>query len=376
MNDLLDRIDADPLATLRPQSARENERALAFAIELTEGSPALDAVRGRGILSSMIAEQRAQMEQRAEATQRPSTGFTRPLNRTGIAPARSSRPGNGSNGSNRSNGSNSYGYGSPTSAEGSFALPAQPRSGRSGDAGSRISASSAQQENWSSQPSQPNRPSQSNQQGQSGHRVVGMSRGEARAKAMSPAQAAMLGSSATGSPGQRFRTVDAPAYGASPSRSTQARTTEPPGYLSSYATNGSSALADPLFVAQSAIRENPSRSTVARPTLSVLRGGKTVGSTRKKVLGLLAIVALVTIAFAAVFMHASLARTQLGIDKLNIDIAQAERMNQRLRVQVATLEAPDRIVSVAQELGLEPPRTVRFLPTAKPLALAATRIVR
>lgn len=322
MNDLLDRIDADPLATLRPQSARENERALAFAIELTEGSPALDAVRGRGILSSMIAEQRAQMEQRAEATQRPSTGFTRPLNRTGIAPARSSRPGNGSNGSNRSNGSNSYGYGSPTSAEGSFALPAQPRSGRSGDAGSRISAS-AQQENWSSQPSQPNQQGRSTQ-----------------------------------------------------ARTTQARTTQPTGYRSSYATNGSSALADPLFVAQSAIRKNPSRSTVARPALSVLRGGKTVGSTRKKVLGLLAIVALVTIAFAAVFMHASLARTQLGIDKLNIDIAQAERMNQRLRVQVATLEAPDRIVSVAQELGLEPPRTVRFLPTAKPLALAATRIVR
>jgi hypothetical protein len=61
MNDLLDRIDADPLASLRPQSARENERALAFALELTPGTPALDAVRGRGVLRSMIATQRAEM---------------------------------------------------------------------------------------------------------------------------------------------------------------------------------------------------------------------------------------------------------------------------------------------------------------------------
>ena len=147
--------------------------------------------------------------------------------------------------------------------------------------------------------------------------------------------------------------------------------TQPRGF----ATNGALALADPDFVSHSSPRAKPESNATA-PSLRVLRGGKTVGSTRKKVLGALAIVALVSIAFAAVFMHASLARTQLSIDKLNIDITQAERMNQRLRVQVATLEAPDRIVSVAQELGLEPPRTVRFLPTAAPIALAATRIVR
>ena len=35
MNELLDRTD--PLVALRPQSARENERALAFALKLTPG---------------------------------------------------------------------------------------------------------------------------------------------------------------------------------------------------------------------------------------------------------------------------------------------------------------------------------------------------
>jgi cell division protein FtsL len=341
MNDLLDRIDIDPLASLRPQSARENERALAFALELTEGSPALDAVRGRGILASMIAEQRVELETRARSLHQSQTGFSRPSNR--VTPGgRSSR----------------------VSAEGSFALPATLRpAGHQSGAGSRISANAQYAD-------------------QAGQRV---STGEARARAMSPAPAAMLGNSVRGPQGQRLRTVDAPAYGRSANQTvnpttnrtatrTATRTvTNGHGQTGNYATNGSLALADPEFAPRFAPR---TQAEAARPSLRVLSGGKAVGNTRKKVLGVLAVMALVTIAFAAVFMHAGLARTQLGIDKLNIEITQAERMNQRLRVQVATLEAPDRIVSVAQELGLEPPKTVRFLPTAAPIALAATRIVR
>jgi cell division protein FtsL len=347
MNDLLDRIDVDPLASLRPQSARENERALAFALELTEGSAALDAVRGRGILASMIAEQRVELEMRARSQQQSQTGFSRPSNR--VTPGgRSSR----------------------VSAEGSFALPAtlRPAANQSGSS-SRISANTQY-------------PDQANQR---------VSTGEARARAMSPAPAAMLGNSVRGPQGQRLRTADAPSYGrnASPTSNQTANQTWnrtatrnfANGHRQSgnYATSGSLALANPESAPRADLRSHAERSAVikaARPSLRVLSGGKAVGNTRKKVLGVLAVIALVTIAFAAVFMHAGLARTQLGIDKLNIEITQAERMNQRLRVQVATLEAPDRIVSVAQELGLEPPKTVRFLPTAAPIALAATRIVR
>lgn len=294
MNDLLDRIETDPLANLRPQSTRENERALAFAMELTDGTPALDAVRGRGILAPMIAEQRLQLEERAQATEQARTGFSRPSNRV-IAGSRNGR----------------------VSAEGSFALPAtlRPTSSRPPSPGSRISA-------------------HSNGDDQSFESV------------------------------RSVRTSQTPV-------GTGQSTAAP----RSFATSGALALADPDFLPHANPRAKP-QSKATAPSLRVLRGGKTVGSVRKKVLGALGIVALVSIAFAAVFMHASLARTQLSIDKLNIDITQAERMNQRLRVQVATLEAPDRIVSVAQELGLEPPKTVRFLPTAAPIALAATRIVR
>jgi cell division protein FtsL len=288
MNDLLDRIDLDPLGTLRPQSAQENERALAFALELTEGTPALDALRGRGILASMIAEQRLQLDARARATEQAGAGFSRPSNRV-VAGSRSGR----------------------VSAEGSFALPATLRTNvsRPASPGSRISANT--------------------QNGQMGR------------------------------------------------RSTSRNSDQSTAGTRSYATNGSLALANPEFGSRPNPRaQEQERVSPTRPSLRVLSGGKVAGKTRKKVLIALAVVALVTVAFAAVFMHASLARTQLGIDKLNIEITQAERMNQRLRVQVATLEAPDRIVAVAQELGLEPPRTVRFLPTAAPIALAATRIVR
>jgi cell division protein FtsL len=340
MNDLLDRIDTDPLANLRPQSARENERALAFAMELTDGTPALDAVRGRGILASMIAEQRLQWEERAQATEQARTGFSRPSNRV-IAGSRNGR----------------------VSAEGSFALPAtlRPTSSRPQSPGSRISA-------------------HANRDHQSIRSEPRVSPGVARAQAMSAAPAAMLGNSVRGPQAQRLRTVDAPAYGRSGAQ-TSARTGQSTVRPRGFVTSGALALADPDFVphanpnaqSQSKMAAQPK---AAAPSLRVLRGGKTVRTTRKKVLGALAVIALVSIAFAAVFMHASLARTQLSIDKLNIDITQAERMNQRLRVQVATLEAPDRIVSVAQELGLEPPKTVRFLPTAAPIALAATRIVR
>jgi cell division protein FtsL len=373
MNDLLDRIDADPLAAVRPQSAHENERALAFALELTEGSPALDAVRGRGILASMIAEQREHLEARARLGEQARTGFSRPSHRVTPA-ARTNR----------------------VSAEGSFALPATLRSANQPNgSNSRISANTEQNNG-------------------SGQFDRSDSVGASRARAMSAAPAALLGNSVRGPQGQRLRTVDAPAYGRLSGQSTGRGTTQAArpsqsqngsenrgqnigqhpvrhsqlpdrrvdpnlgqgtGRTRRYATNGSLALAEPEFASHS-LRHSDAEAPTPRPSLRVLSGGKVVGSTRKKVLGSLAVVAAVTIAFAAVFMHAGLARTQLGIDKLNIEITQAERMNQRLRVQVATLEAPDRIVSVAQELGLEPPKTVRFLPTAAPMALAATRIVR
>ena len=72
----------------------------------------------------------------------------------------------------------------------------------------------------------------------------------------------------------------------------------------------------------------------------------------------------VVIGFAAVAMHATLAKDQLVLDKGRTSVQQAERANQQLRVQVAELESPERIVAVAASLGMKSPDEVTFMPAA------------
>lgn len=67
--------------------------------------------------------------------------------------------------------------------------------------------------------------------------------------------------------------------------------------------------------------------------------------------------------------HALLVTNQVRIDELQQRVDDAQARHQALRLQVATLEAPDRIVSVAQDdLGLVRPDEVTYLrPAARPL---------
>ena len=81
---------------------------------------------------------------------------------------------------------------------------------------------------------------------------------------------------------------------------------------------------------------------------------------------LVAVLTLMTvvIGFAAVAMHATLAQDQLVLDTNRVKVQQAERINQHLRVEVAELESPDRIVAVAASLGMKSPDEVTFMPAA------------
>lgn len=110
-------------------------------------------------------------------------------------------------------------------------------------------------------------------------------------------------------------------------------------------------------------RTLPSEET--RPSLKVVRQPKNATTKRRKrgfpFFSSLLLLGIFGVAGGAVFLHASLAQTQMTVDRLNTDIANAERLNQRLRVEVATLESPERIVGVAESLGLEPSESVRFL---------------
>ena len=62
--------------------------------------------------------------------------------------------------------------------------------------------------------------------------------------------------------------------------------------------------------------------------------------------------------FAVVSMHVHMAQNQFGLQRVEIDTAEQQRVNERLRNEVARLTAPDRIVQEARRLGLVPPETV------------------
>jgi hypothetical protein len=78
-------------------------------------------------------------------------------------------------------------------------------------------------------------------------------------------------------------------------------------------------------------------------------------------LGSVAVLALFTI----VAFHALLAQSQVGIDRLERETAEAQRRYEQARYAHASLASPERIVQRAAELGLVPPAGP---PTAIPLA--------
>jgi cell division protein FtsL len=71
---------------------------------------------------------------------------------------------------------------------------------------------------------------------------------------------------------------------------------------------------------------------------------------------------LVASLFALAAFHAMLATGQAKIDHLETRVGDAQAQYERLRLQVAELEAPERIVREAQErLGMVPPPGVTYL---------------
>ena len=68
------------------------------------------------------------------------------------------------------------------------------------------------------------------------------------------------------------------------------------------------------------------------------------------------------IALALVVAQAMLVQGQQQLDELDGRISEATRRQQELRLQVAQLESPDRIVAVAtNDLGMVPPPGVTYL---------------
>jgi cell division protein FtsB len=71
---------------------------------------------------------------------------------------------------------------------------------------------------------------------------------------------------------------------------------------------------------------------------------------------------IAAIAFALVYLHVVLAQRQFRIDSLNSQLAQEQTTYQQLRLQVAQLDAPDHIISMAEgQLGMVQPANVTYL---------------
>jgi cell division protein FtsL len=116
----------------------------------------------------------------------------------------------------------------------------------------------------------------------------------------------------------------------------------------------------------------PKRPPLRVVTEAELREAKRRARTRTSVL-VGAVVFAITI-FGVVVAHVLLIQGQFELDSLQRASAQRQAQYDRLRLQVAQLESPDRIVATAQQrLGMVSPPTITYLaPSADAVPAVAT----
>lgn len=103
----------------------------------------------------------------------------------------------------------------------------------------------------------------------------------------------------------------------------------------------------------------PDEAVTRRPRLRIA-----VRPTRRRVAGIAFASASVTLLalFAAAVFQTVLVQGQQRLDRLDRQVSQAQDRFDRLRADVAELESPERIVTVAHHrLGMVPPDTITYL---------------
>jgi cell division protein FtsL len=108
----------------------------------------------------------------------------------------------------------------------------------------------------------------------------------------------------------------------------------------------------------------------ARPPLRLVDDAGLRLAVRRRRMRRLLVAAAVLVGVALLALaasHAMMVSTQVHLDELEQQVADAQARHQALRLEVATLEAPERVVSVARErLGMAPPDAVTYLHTSAP----------
>ena len=118
------------------------------------------------------------------------------------------------------------------------------------------------------------------------------------------------------------------------------------------------------------VRRAPARPdgvSPARPDLRVVRAEELAEAERARLVRQLAVAAAVIAAlclFGVVVFHVLLTQNQFRLDKLQEESIERQAEYDRLRLQVAELESPDRIIAAAQALGMvSPPKVTYLAPT-------------
>ena len=111
----------------------------------------------------------------------------------------------------------------------------------------------------------------------------------------------------------------------------------------------------------------PVKRAPARPELRVVRDEELREAERARLVRQLVVAAAVVGAlclFGVVVFHVLLTQNQFRLDKLQEQSIERQAEYDRLRLQVAELESPDRIIAAAQTLGMvSPPKVTYLAPT-------------
>jgi cell division protein FtsL len=114
----------------------------------------------------------------------------------------------------------------------------------------------------------------------------------------------------------------------------------------------------------------PSREEPRRRHLRVVRPDEGRGLRFR--LTPIASLGLIALLFAGLFAvavsHALLIESQAQLDRLDAEAAEQQARYERLRVDVAELESPDRILAEARALGMVPADDVQWLTPETPVA--------
>ncbi|MDP9072231.1 MAG: hypothetical protein M3N68_13310 [Actinomycetota bacterium] len=110
-------------------------------------------------------------------------------------------------------------------------------------------------------------------------------------------------------------------------------------------------------------RRDPGLRLVARPERAAWTRRR-----KARLITVLVVIAVGVGLFALVASHVVLTQGQFRLDRLQARAAAEQARYERLRLQVAELEAPERVVAAAQErLGMVPPPGVTYLSPTGPV---------